>query len=256
VQHKKSYSITGINEMTLNLSNEVLNRRVFKPAILEKHINNFLLGRTKSYLRKDKITLDIGAAVGMYSSFFAQHSKHVHSFEAVPPVYAQLVKIKGKYDNVTTYNKAVCDFVGESEFYVDDKRLSNSGFQNLVGGQKITVDTVTVDSMGFSNVGFMKVDVEGNELDVLNGSVNTLNENRPVCMIEIYEKFNKYPCSTTFEFFFDSDYDCYVNYRLNAPQYGKVPGLYKVESMDQALEEIKLPEITDGDFLFVPKEEK
>jgi len=26
--------------------------------------------------------------------------------------------------------------------------------------------------------------------------------------------------------------------------------------MDQALEEIKLPEITDGDFLFVPKEEK
>ena len=37
-----------------------------------------------------------------------------------------------------THNLAVSDFVGKSAFWphVDDKRLSNSSFQNLVEGQK------------------------------------------------------------------------------------------------------------------------
>jgi len=232
--------------MTLQLSQNTLQNRVFKQKILDLHIKDFMLGQTKKYLSKEKNTLDIGAATGMYSSFFAENSKHVYSFEAVPPVYQQLEKIKQRYDNVTTYNKAVCNFNGESDFYVDDKRLSNSGFQNLVNGQKIVVDTVTVDSMNFDNIGFIKVDVEGNELDVLNGAVDTLNENRPVCMVEVYAKFNKYPVETTFEFFFDNDYDCFYNY--------KARGLKKVNNMTEALESTKIPEITDGDFLFVPKE--
>ena len=231
--------------MTLQLSQDTLQRRVFKQNILDSHIKDFMLGQTINYLKKDKNTIDVGAATGMYSSFFASNSKHVYSFEAVPPVYQQLEKIKSNYDNVTTYNKAVSDFVGQSDFYVDDKRLSNSGFQNLVGGQKITVDTVTIDSMGFDNVGFMKVDVEGNELDVLKGATQTIINNRPTCMVEVFEKFNKYPVETTFEFFFDMDYDCYYNYKAN--------GLVKVYNLTDALQATKIPEITDGDFLFVPQ---
>ena len=231
--------------MTLQLSQTALQKRVFKQNILDLHVKEFMLGQTKKYLSKEKNALDIGAATGMYSSFFADNSKHVYSFEAVPPVYQQLEKIKQRHDNVTTYNKAVCNFIGESDFYVDDKRLSNSGFQNLVGGQKITVDTVTVDSMGFDNVGFMKVDVEGNELDVLKGATQTIITNRPVCMVEVYEKFNKYPVETTFEFFFDMGYNCFYNY--------KARGLEQVNNITEALDAIKIPEITDGDFLFVPK---
>ena len=68
-----------------------------------------------------------------------------------------------------THNLTVSDFVGKSTFYVDDKRLSNSSFQNLVEGQKIEVETVTIDSLKLVDIGFIKVDVEGVELDVLNG---------------------------------------------------------------------------------------
>jgi hypothetical protein len=35
------------------------------------------------YLSKDKNVIDVGAATGMYSSFFAQHKRSL-SFEAVP----------------------------------------------------------------------------------------------------------------------------------------------------------------------------
>ena len=228
--------------MTLNLSDNVLKRRVFKQAILDLHIKEFMLGQTKKYLFKNKNTIDIGAATGMYSSFFAKHSKNVFSFEAVPPVYKQLTLLSDKIDNLNVYNLAVSDFSGKSDFYVDDKRISNSGFQNLVGGQKIEVDTIKLDGFGIDNIGFMKIDVEGNELDVLNGAVGLIEEYLPTCMVEIYDKFNKYPVETTFDFFFSRNYKCFYNERAK--------GLKQVRNINEALEAQKIIEITDGDFLF------
>ena len=227
----------------LNLNDSVLRKRVFKQHILDIHLKDFMLGQTTPYLNKFKNTIDVGAATGMYASHFAEHSKNVICFEAVPPVYEQLEKIKQKHNNVITHNLAVADFEGVSGFYVDDKRLSNSGFQNLVDGPLINVDTVTIDSMKLNDVGFMKIDVEGVELDVLNGAKDTIKEYRPTCMVEVYEKFNKYPVDTTFDFFFSRKYRCFYNH--------KGQGLKLVRDMKEAIEAVKIPEITDGDFLFI-----
>lgn len=228
--------------MTLKLNDAVLRKRVFKQNILDLHLKDFMIGQTTPYLNQFKNTLDIGAATGMYASHFAKHSKSVICFEAVKPVYDQLVKIKEGFGNVITHNLAVSDFDGRSEFYVDDKRLSNSSFQNLVGGQKISVLTTKIDTMKFVDVGFMKIDVEGVELDVLNGAVDTIKEYKPTCMVEVYDKFNKYPVETTFDFFFSRDYRCFYNH--------KGQGLKPVRNMNEALEATKIPQITDGDFLF------
>ena len=106
----------------MKLSDNVLKKRVFKQHILDLHLKDFMLGQTTPYLNKFKNTIDVGAATGMYASHFAQHSKNVICFEAVPPVYEQLEKIKQKHNNVITHNLAVADFEGVSGFYVDDKR--------------------------------------------------------------------------------------------------------------------------------------
>ena len=226
----------------LKLSDNVLSKRVFKQQILDLHLKDFMIGQTTPYLNKFKNTLDIGAATGMYSSHFAKHSKSVICFEAVPPVYEQLKKIKEKHNNVITHNLAVSNEVGLLDFYVDDKRLSNSSFQNLVEGQKIQVETTTIDSLKLVDVGFIKVDVEGVELDVLVGANDTIEEYKPTCMVEVYAKFNKYPVETTFEFFFNRDYRCFYNHRGQ--------GLKPVRNIQEGIEATKIPEITDGDFLF------
>ena len=226
----------------LKLSDNVLSKRVFKQQILDLHLKDFMIGQTTPYLNKFKNTLDIGAATGMYSSHFAEHSKSVICFEAVPPVYEQLKKIKEKHNNVITHNLAVSNEVGLLDFYVDDKRLSNSSFQNLVEGQKIQVETITIDSLKLVDVGFIKVDVEGVELDVLVGANDTIEEYKPTCMVEVYAKFNKYPVETTFEFFFNRDYRCFYNHRGQ--------GLKPVRNIQEGIEATKIPEITDGDFLF------
>ena len=226
----------------LKLSDNVLSKRVFKQQILDLHLKDFMIGQTTPYLNKFKNTLDIGAATGMYSSHFAEHSKSVICFEAVPPVYEQLKKIKEKHNNVITHNLAVSNEVGLLDFYVDDKRLSNSSFQNLVEGQKIQVETTTIDSLKLVDVGFIKVDVEGVELDVLVGANDTIEEYKPTCMVEVYAKFIKYPVETTFEFFFNRDYRCFYNHRGQ--------GLKPVRNIQEGIDATKIPEITDGDFLF------
>ena len=57
--------------MTLQLSQQTLQKRVFKQKILDLHIKDFMLGQTKKYLSKEKNTLDIGAATGRYYSQIA-----------------------------------------------------------------------------------------------------------------------------------------------------------------------------------------
>ena len=224
----------------MNLSEKVLKKRVFKQKVLDEHIKNYMLGQCQPYLSKSKNTIDIGAATGMYSSYFSDYSKNVYSFEAVPQVYEQLLKIDKP--NLHTYNYAVSDKEVTTDFWVDDKRLSNSSLRNLVDGLKIQVDTIKIDDRKIEDVGFIKVDVEGDELKVLNGAVNTIEKYKPTCMVEIYDKFNDGPVEDTFNFFFSRNYKCFTNIK------GK--GLTQIKNIKTALMYQKKIDITDGDYLF------
>ena len=48
---------------------------------------------------------------------------------------------------------------------------------------------ITLDSLNFSEVDFIKLDVEGYELDVIKGGINTLRDNDPVIIVEQKEKY-------------------------------------------------------------------
>jgi FkbM family methyltransferase len=235
--------------MTLELSQEVLNRRRFNQDIYDLHSKEYMLGQTARYIDRFKCVLDIGAAVGMYSTFWASKCSRLHAYEAVPPVYKQLKKLELDFDNVTTHNIAMSETVGETSFFVDDKRLSNSSFRDLVGGQEIKVKTTTIDNEGHRSVGFIKVDVEGHELEVLKGGIKTLEKDRPVCMVEVYPKFNNGPVSDTFDFFFERDYKCFYNIRGVGLQ--QINGT--IDGVNIASDEAIIQQ-HDGDFLFVPKE--
>lgn len=236
------------NTNALNLSEEVLQRRVFRPDILKAHAERFMLSQTGPFV-KGKTVIDVGAAVGMYSYVWSQIANTVHSFEPVPPVFEQLRKTAENTPNWFAYNKAVGAKSGTVDFWVDDKRLSNSGFRNLVDGQKIEVDCITLEEY-FTGADFIKIDVEGNELDVLEGGSTIITQKRPVLMIEIYHKFNNGPISNTFQYLMDLDYKIYYN--LNTE-----PGLRLIESIDHALDiamDDELGKQHDYDFLFIPKE--
>jgi hypothetical protein len=49
------------------------------------------------------------------------------------------------------------------------------------------VELRTLDSLNLQDVGFVKIDVEGHELDVLRGGAETIQRNRPHLLIEVRE---------------------------------------------------------------------
>jgi len=230
----------------LNLSDEVLARRVFRPDIYKRLIHNTLLSVLPGkFIDLNKITIDVGAAAGLMTHWFSHHSRQVFSFEAVPPVWEQLRKMED-LGNVVTRNIAISDHKGEEVIYVDHKRLSNSGFQDLVGGPSIIMPVDYLDNLfeAREQIGFIKIDVEGTELDVLHGAKRIIEKQRPNFMIEIYEPFSKYPLNSIFDLLMDDGYRCaYFN-----PQ---TRSLVEIKDPDHGVDVVKTKhKLHDGDFIF------
>ncbi len=59
-----------------------------------------------------------------------------------------------------------------------------------LGGPSLTVPTVTLDSQDLGSVGFVKIDVEGHEPEVLAGAAGTLVHDRPIVLLEIEHQFH------------------------------------------------------------------
>lgn len=229
------------------VSPKALKKRVFKEKIYDLHVKEFMLGQTGKFIDKDKIVLDIGASVGLYTNYFAQHARVVYAFEPVPYCYNELNKVLKKQSNIFTFNIALSDHSGVEPFYLDPNRLSNNSLLNLMNGPKIFVEVRRLDSFAFQDIGFIKIDTEGTELDVLIGGFETIHKYKPTCMVEIYPKFSKYSTDEVFKFFKDLNYNCFYNVR------GK--GLKQIESVERGIkiaEDPKMLNIHDGDFLFWP----
>jgi FkbM family methyltransferase len=233
--------------MPLDLSDAVLARRQYNPAT-NAHLRAYTILRDlPPYVPTDRLAVDVGGATGHITHFLADHAAHVMAFEAVEPVFRQLQKWETLKVNVSTYHLAVSNFDGEAEFFVDDKRLSNSGFQNLVDGQMTKVRAVSLDSFLKRRqipVGFIKIDVEGTELDVLKGAEQVIDSDRPNFMVEIYEPFTQPPLSAIFDFMFSRNYECHYF----DPRSGLVHVPDTVAGVDAVVNHHKRH---DGDFLFV-----
>jgi hypothetical protein len=93
--------------------------------------------------------------------------------------------------NVTLENKAVDDNIGTAKLYVCN---SNHGMHRLYPskwcGESIPVLTTSIDDFyafrGIERLDFVKIDVEGYELNVLHGMGITITKHLPKMLIEFH----------------------------------------------------------------------
>lgn len=239
------YKLSGLY-LYLIVSKEVIDRRKFKKEIYKNQVNNFLLGKTDKFLSKEKITIDIGGATGIMSTYWAPLSKKLIIFEAVRLIYYQTKKLEKQFDNVCVKNIALGNNKGYFPFFVDIKRLSNNSFTDLLSNNlKVYVKMNKLDNYHLKNVGFIKIDVEGFELDVLKGSEKLIDTEKPNLMIEIYEKFSDVDIEETFLFLFNKGYKCFY--------LTKSKNLEEIKSASSGVKVAKnknLAKYHDYDFLF------
>ncbi len=153
----------------------------------QKHINE-ILGRL---ITKEANVIDVGANRGEFMSDFVRRAPNgTHfAFEPVPGLAADLVEM---FPRVTVMNAAVSDAVGETDFHVVENNPALSGIARRVDLassdiiRQITVPLVRLDDVipHEQKIDFIKIDVEGAELNVFRGARTLIRRTRPHILFE------------------------------------------------------------------------
>ena len=143
--------------------------------------------------------VDVGAHVGMYAIRAARELRargSVLAFEPNPAARAQLeenVALNG-CENVIVAAAAAAAREGLATLHVpetDDPSFSSLEGERFAEGTPVEVEATTVDATVRSHglrPSFVKVDVEGREVDVLQGMSEMVREFRPVLLVEVNER--------------------------------------------------------------------
>jgi FkbM family methyltransferase len=145
----------------------------------------FNLESLKPYIKQDSVCLDVGANMGIMTLALAQLAPKglVLAFEASEANYTGLIRTidASGLDNIILYNWLVGKESTRGSFVEDPAWRSSGHFRPDPAGDRMMA---SIDSLDLPRVDFIKIDVEGAELDVLEGASNTIRRCRPTVMVE------------------------------------------------------------------------
>lgn len=149
-------------------------------------------------IRAGETVIDCGAFIGeftLYAAAAAGPSGRVIAFEPDPAIYKRLLKnieLNG-FKNVTVVNKGLWSADGAMKFVGNDV----DGYSFIAATDNpaaIEVPVVSLDGelerLGVKKVDFIKMDVEGAEIEALKGAARTLKGNNAGIAIASYHPVN------------------------------------------------------------------
>lgn len=160
------------------------------------------LRRLRHMVPRNRLALDIGAADGIWSWSLQRRARAVIAFEPNP---ASADRARRRCPGVTLYPVALSNEDGEAELRIPVVNgLLLSGWATiepknvhrdlaLQATCTIRVPKRRLDSFRLHDVGFIKIDVEGHELAVVEGAVETIRRNSPVILVEVEDRHR--PCA-------------------------------------------------------------
>lgn len=190
----------NINNIRMKLIEQVkLRHRAYK----YEYVNDVGgIAYVKSVIKQGQTVMDIGSHKAGYLTFMLKQvgdKGKVFAFEPQSHLYEYIKKCKSlfKWDNVTIEHLALSDLPGTVTLYtpIDEAgKVSTPGATIVEHEDKsrfgITeqVSAETLDAYCDRNhvePDFLKIDVEGNELRVFKGGLNTLKKYKPKIIVEI-----------------------------------------------------------------------
>lgn len=135
------------------------------------------------------VVFDCGAYTGNTAIIFSQlvtELGKIYSFEPHPEIFAKLSKNTAQYQNVSCYNYGLSNTDGTQSMLNWDlsSRIDVRG--------DITINTTSIDNFielhNINKVDYIKMDIEGEELNALRGCVNTIRRFHPKLAVCVYHK--------------------------------------------------------------------
>lgn len=149
------------------------------------------LDEALKFCKKFRTAIDGGAHIGTWSVHLAEQFRQVLAFEPAADTYKCLVVNTKTCAAVRTINAALGAAVGSCVVVDDLTRVGNTGSRTVYEGDatqgvarsfKVRLDTV--DSYNLTDLDFLKLDVEGYELNALRGASDTIRRTNPVIVVE------------------------------------------------------------------------
>jgi len=155
---------------------------------------------------KNKISVDVGANMGIHTYYLLKHSKSCIAFEPIPQLAKRLKRTFGK--KVIIENVALSNKNGKTTLRLpkinfanatieEANQLENFDDSNI---EKITIPMKRLDDYELDTIGCIVIDVEGHEQAVLEGSKKYLSRDKPALIIEAEERHKPNTISNMKEF--------------------------------------------------------
>jgi FkbM family methyltransferase len=180
-----------------------------------------------SSIKEGQTVLDIGAHKAGYLYFIlkqAGDTGKVFAFEPQSALYNYVSKIKKLFNwkNVIIEHLALSDTAGKVTLYIPSNKKSNasspgativqnSGRTDIGATEEVATETLdTYCKQHNIQPDFLKIDVEGNELRIFKGGINTLKNHKPKILVEIEARHvGKEKVLETFKFLEELGYKGY-----------------------------------------------
>ncbi|MFF1447281.1 FkbM family methyltransferase [Streptomyces sp. NPDC058274] len=131
--------------------------------------------------------VDVGGWYGPWTRRLSGRARRVVTVEPVPHLARLLASATP--GNVRVVRAAASDRPGTARLWLPTGDAGDRGVSSLVRrdihGRALEVPCVTLDGLDLHDVGFIKIDVDGNELAVLRGADALLARDRPALFVEL-----------------------------------------------------------------------
>lgn len=178
------------NKITANFNDHIgseIQANGFYESFYLKNIIPFINEQVFSYSM-----LDVGANIGNHSVFLSNYFNKIYSFEPQKTTYKLLEINTKRISNVKIFN------YGISSSFLKEELFINSKNRGMVSKHKIDEfyfkEEVQFKPLELNNeekISFIKIDVEGNEIDVLKALKATITKNYPIISFEFNDHNTK-----------------------------------------------------------------
>ena len=131
-----------------------------------------------------KNCIDVGSHIGFWSKDFTKLFNHTYAFEPIPQVRECYEKNITK-SNYTLYPYGLGREEKKIKVLYDPKETGNT-HANDKGN--VNVEIKTLDSFNLEDIDYIKIDAEGYEIEVVEGSKKLIEKYKPYIHIEAKKK--------------------------------------------------------------------
>jgi FkbM family methyltransferase len=157
-------------------------------SVFKNRQDAFEIELLKKYIKPGDVVLDIGANIGYYAQILSElvgEKGQIHCFEPDASNFKHLQKSVGHLKNIVLNNKAVgprteiIKIYTSKELNVDHRTYEPENYDEIMEIPAVSID----DYLKGKKVDFIKMDIQGFEIEAVKGMVNTIKANPKILLI-------------------------------------------------------------------------